>query len=533
MNQAVKLPQNPMLLHLILIICITILEFSFFTASFGYSVVTDFAIWYFPLGFHFILFLVLPFKFWPTALIALGIGGGLTMYNQGSIYYDWLKHFLLTLTISIHTLPVVFIARKMIQKLDIFSLKAIVTLVLFGMLSRLTNIGFHFLSNTSVYDKIPVNEKFGMFLQHNIAAYPGILIAISVYFLYQWYRHSTLKFTRNMLASTIRLAVALTTLIVLLFSISDTSQHILQLILILPIIWFGYRYTWVASIVSALWINLVLLVLLYNTSPELLVAFQPFIVCYFLIGLVTAGLQIDHNTIYESLQKHQTQLKFKYHELSQTKQQLQSMAKEIIAVQEIEKKNVSQELHDDVGQNITALRLAITMLEKNEKLTVQDKHSVHELKIMTDEIYSNAYDLMYWLRPRMVDDLGLSATLTGHFFSLKLTQNNIEYSHQVSTSVDQLNDTIKIAIFRIVQECVNNVIEHSQATQCHINLHLYASIIKLEFFDNGIGFNQNILDQPLRGGLFNIHNNMLALNGKLSLSNEEGARVYVELPIER
>lgn len=336
-----------------------------------------------------------------------------------------------------------------------------------------------------------------------------------------------------MLASTIRLAVALTTLIVLLFSISVTSQNILQLVLILPIIWFGYRYTWVASIVSALWINLVLLVLLYNTSPEQLVAFQPFIVCYFLIGLVTAGLQIDHNTIYESLQKHQTQLKFKYHELSQTKQQLQSMAKEIIAVQEIEKKNVSQELHDDVGQNITALRLAITMLEKNEKLTVQDKHSVHELKIMTDEIYSNAYDLMYWLRPRMVDDLGLSATLTGHFFSLKLTQNNIEYSHQVSTSVDQLNDTIKIAIFRIVQECVNNVIEHSQATQCHINLHLYASIIKLEFFDNGIGFNQNILDQPLRGGLFNIHNNMLALNGKLSLSNEEGARVYVELPIER
>lgn len=533
LNPTLKLPQHPIILHLILIICIISVEFTFFTASFGYSVVKDFAIWYFPLGFHFILFLVLPYKFWPTALIALGIGGGLTMYNQESIYYDWLRHFLVTLTISIHTLPVVLIARKMIQKLDIFSLKAIVTLVLFGMLSRLTNIGFHLLSNTSVYDKVSSAEKFGMFLQHNIAAYPGILMAISAYFLYRWYQHYSHLLTRNIFTLSMLIAVGLIVLIIVLFSISDTAKSILQLVLILPIIWLGYRYTWIASIIGAILINLVLLVLLHNASPELLVSFQPFIVCYFLIGLVTAGLQLEHNNIYQSLKDRQTQLKLKYHELSQTKHQLQNMAKEIMAVQELEKKNVSQELHDDVGQNITALRLAIRMLEKNEKLTVQDKHSVHELKIMTDEIYSNAYDLMYWLRPRMVDDLGLSATLTGHFFSLKLTQNNIEYSHQVNTAIDQLNDTIKIAIFRIVQECVNNVIEHSQATQCHINLHLHTSIIKLEFFDNGIGFDQNVLDQPLRGGLFNIHNNMLALNGQLSLSNEEGARVYVELPIER
>ena len=531
--RTIKPPKNAILLHLTLFVCVSIAEFSLFTASFSYTVVTDFAIWYFPLGFHFLLFFVLPFKFWPTALLALGLGAGLTMYNQGSIYYDWLRHFILTLTIAIHTLPIVFIARKVISKIDFFSLKAIVTLVLFGLLTRLTNIGFHFLSNTSVYDKVPNDEKFGMFLQHNIAAYPGILMAISVYFLYRWYQHSPHKLTAEIFKLSIRYAIGLTGLILVLFYVSEFAQNVLKLVLILPIIWLGYRYSWIASIVGALWINMVLLILLYNTTPELLVAFQPFVVCYFLIGLMTAGLQLEHGTSYQFLLDNQARLKLKYQELSHTKQQLQTMAKEIMSVQELEKKNVSQELHDDLGQNITALKLAITLMEKKEVFSPEDHRAMQKIKITTDEIYANAYELMYWLRPRIVDDLGLSATLIGHFFSLKLSQNDITYSPIVNNLVDEQSDSIKIAIFRIVQECVNNVIEHSQAHHCQLNLNLSHGLVILEFIDDGIGFEPTVLEQPLRGGLFNIHNNMLALNGKLSLSNQSGARVYVELPIER
>lgn len=533
MNPTLKLPQHPMLLHLILIICVISVEFIFFTASFGYSVVKDFAIWYFPLGFHFILFLVLPYKFWPSALIALGIGAGLTMYYQGSVYYDWSRHFMVTLTTSIFTLPIIFLARKSLTKIDFFSLKAIVTVVLFGMLSRLTNIGFHFLTNTSVYDKVPNAEKFGMFLQHNIAAYPGILLTISLYCLYRWYRNTPQPINSQILKLSLRFAIGLTSLILLLFFISDFSQNLLKLLLILPIIWFGYRYTWIASIVGAIWINLILLVLLYDAPPELLIAFQPFVVSYFLIGLLTAGLQLEHDAIYQTLQTNHQQLNVKYHELRQNKQQLQDMAKEIMAVQELEKKNVSQELHDDLGQNITALRMAIPLLEKNSELTSDNRHMLQKIKITTDEIYSNAYDLMYWLRPRMVDDLGLSATLTGHFFTLKLAQANITYTPLVENGVNELSDSLKIGLFRIVQECVNNVIEHSQAHHCRLNLHLFHNVVTLEFVDNGKGFSQSVLAQPLRGGLFNIHNHMLALNGNLFLSNEEGARVYVELPIER
>lgn len=502
-----------------------------FTLSFGYSVLPGFAIWYLPLGFHFILFLLLPYRFWLTAALALSFGGGLTMQYQGSIYYVFTTHFMLSMSIFIHTLPIIYLARLKRKKEQLFRLKSIVILVLFGFLTRLGNIGFHFISDTSVYDKVPADERLAVFLQHNIAAYPGILFAITTYLVIEGLRHKRhhVKDISWVLIS--KIVVTLTGLLLVLFHLSEFSQNILKILLFLPIIWCGYRYTWLGSLYCALWINSLLFMLLYGAEPAQLVSFQPFIISYFLIGLVTAGLQLEHRSARQALAKNQLTLKAKHKSLSQSQQELKALAVQIVNLQELEKKNLSQELHDSVGQNITALNLSISLLKKQQSLTDCDPSIINKIRIMTDQIYTNAYELMYWLRPRTVDDLGLTETLTGLFFTNKLRQHQIEYVTNIEGDVDSLNDGLQIAIFRIVQECVKNVIQHSDSKICELHISISLEAVEMHFYDKGKGLPDEILTRPFKGGLFNAQSYILALGGTMEVSNQNGAHMHVHFPL--
>ncbi|MDG1121295.1 MAG: histidine kinase [Glaciecola sp.] len=463
-------------------------------------------------------------------MLAISLGGGFTMQYQGSVHYEFIKHFVLSMTIAIHTLPIIYLARIKRKQENLFAFKAIVILVLFGFLTRLGNIGFHFLSDTSVYDKVPVDERLYVFIQHNTAAYPGILFAISIYLVYKGLRqkrHHVRALSRELIS---KIAISLTIAIITLFYLSDFSQNILKILLFLPIIWSGYRFTWLGSLCCALWINSVLLILLYGASNELLVSFQPFIVSYFLIGLVTAGLQLEHRRSRQALSKNQLALKAKYANLTQSQHELQALALQIVNLQELEKKNLSQELHDDVGQNITALNISISMLN-NQKLFAEYKPTVvNKIRVMTDQIYSNAYELMYWLRPRSIDDLGLKQTLIGLFFKTRLQEHNIEYHADIEGDVNALDDGLQIALFRIVQECVKNVVQHSASQTCQLSISFSDQIIHIKFTDRGKGFPESVLNHPFSGGLFNIQNYMMALGGRMQLRNDKGAHIHVQLP---
>jgi glucose-6-phosphate-specific signal transduction histidine kinase len=516
--------------HFSLFVITCICQFIFFTLSFGYSVLPGFTIWYFPLGFHFILFLILPLRFWLTAMFAIALGGGFTMQYQGSIHYEFIRHFMLSMTIAIHTLPIIYLARMKRKQDNLFALRAIVILVLFGFLTRLCNIGFHFLSDTSVYDKVPTDERISVFLQHNIAAYPGILFAISVYLVYEGLRQKRHHVNDLSWALISKIALSLTVAIIVFFYLSNFSQNILKILLFLPIIWCGYRFTWLGSLCCAMWVNSILFILLYGAENESLVSFQPFIVSYFLIGLVTSGLQLEHRRSRQALSENQLALKAKYAELTQSQHELQALALQIVNLQELEKKNLSQELHDDVGQNITALNISISLLKKQNLFAASEPTVINKIRVMTDQIYSNAYELMYWLRPRSIDDLGLKQTLIGLFFKTRLQEHKIEYHADIHGDVDSLDDGLQIALFRIVQECVKNVIQHSASQTCQLTISFSEHSIHVNFTDSGKGFPESVLNHPFSGGLFNIQNYMMALGGTMLLTNDNGAHIHVQLP---
>ena len=452
------------------------------------------------------------------------------MQYQGSIHYEFIRHFMLSMTIAIHTLPIIYLARMKRKQDNLFALKAIVILVLFGFLTRLGNIGFHFLSDTSVYDKVPTDERISVFLQHNIAAYPGILFAISVYLVYEGLRQKRHHVNDLSWALISKIALSLTVAIIVLFYLSNFSQNILKILLFLPIIWCGYRFTWLGSLCCAMWVNSILFILLYGAENESLVSFQPFIVSYFLIGLVTSGLQLEHRRSRQALSENQLALKAKYAELTQSQHELQALALQIVNLQELEKKNLSQELHDDVGQNITALNISISLLKKQNLFAASEPTVINKIRVMTDQIYSNAYELMYWLRPRSIDDLGLKQTLIGLFFKTRLQEHKIEYHADIHGDVNSLDDGLQIALFRIVQECVKNVIQHSASQTCQLTISFSEHSIHVNFTDSGKGFPESVLNHPFSGGLFNIQNYMMALGGTMLLTNDNGAHIHVQLP---
>ena len=520
------------LANILVFFSICVAQFLFFTLSFNYTVIPGFVIWYFPLGFQFIIFMFLPYRYWPIAVLGICIGSGLSLRYEGSIYYEYLKHFILTFCMILHTLPIIFYARKYYINKHLFTLKSIIILVFLGMLVRLTNIGFYFISNTSVYDKVPPAEEFSIFLQHNIAAYPGVLMGVCVYLLVRWFNDKQVKIPNLTKGVILEYVLLVTIAMITMFHLHPVTQEIMKLLLLLPIIWFGYKFTWLGSVFCAIWINIVLLALLSNAEPDTLVGFQPFIVTYFLIGLVTAGLQIEDKRSRKSLEEQRAQLANTYRDLSVLKNQMQQLATDIVTTQEQEKKQLSQEIHDEIGQNITALRIAISLLDKQHKFQKEDLKHLRSMQDITENIYDNAYQLMHWLRPRIIDEQGLQDTLAGYFFSVQLQEKNIEYITAIPNDVNILNDAVKIALFRTTQECVDNVLKHSCCSKCKLTISIQNSYIKLYFSDDGIGYPNATLKEKYGLGLRSIANNVIALGGSMSLeNNNNGAELYVRLPI--
>ena len=92
--------------------------------------------------------------------------------------------------------------------------------------------------------------------------------------------------------------------------------------------------------------------------------------------------------------------------------------------------------------------------------------------------------------------------------------------------------TVKIAIFRTTQECVDNVLQHSCCSNCELTITMQNSYVELSFRDDGVGYPKTILTEEYGLGLKSIANNVMALGGSMSIqNNHNGAELHVQLPV--
>jgi len=223
------------------------------------------------------------------------------------------------------------------------------------------------------------------------------------------------------------------------------------------------------------------------------------------------------------------------HESQQREAMRGELFRRVVAAQEAERQRIARDLHDETGQSLTALGMGLRSVSGKLSPTNKDAFStIHQLELMTTDSLRELQRLITDLRPSHLDDLGLPAAVRWH-------ANRIHESSSIAVRVDiageerDLDDATKITVFRIIQECLNNVIKHSGAGIVNIHLYYGGENIRIYVKDNGTGFDPNTIRSARSHrpslGLAGMEERAALLGGKLIIKSKPGFGVEIEAVI--
>jgi signal transduction histidine kinase len=218
-------------------------------------------------------------------------------------------------------------------------------------------------------------------------------------------------------------------------------------------------------------------------------------------------------------------------QIEETQSNLRKLSRRLVQAQEGERKALSRELHDEVGQTMTALGIEISNLEKLRNSDSGAFHArIEDAKQLNKKAMHIIRDLAMGLRPSMLDDLGLEPALRwqGREFSRR---TGVPASVQVTGAVDELSDAQRTSIYRIVQEAFTNCARHAKAKNVLVTVRAEENRVALVVQDDGIGFDASA--RPSGLGLLGIQERVQELDGSLRISSEKnkGTTLRVEIPI--
>ena len=195
---------------------------------------------------------------------------------------------------------------------------------------------------------------------------------------------------------------------------------------------------------------------------------------------------------------------------------------------EAERQRIGLELHDVIGQNLFLLKLKFDEACKNFDDFKGNYNNI--IDSLDDTIY-DLRNIMYDLKPKNLEDLGLD-------FAIRKLSDHIAIDTRKSGTVEITGNTrrfgkeTELYLYRIIQECLSNIIRHSQATEYNIQLLYSEDNFKIYISDNGKGFKIENVNKNKNYGLLNISERIKALNGKMKInSSVEGTLLLFEIPI--
>jgi signal transduction histidine kinase len=211
--------------------------------------------------------------------------------------------------------------------------------------------------------------------------------------------------------------------------------------------------------------------------------------------------------------------------------QLRALSQQLVAAQEEERRKLSRELHDHVGQMLTALRMELGRIERAGKsANVALGTTVAECRQLVDNMVHTVRDLALGLRPSMLDDFGLQPALEWQVRDFT-RRSRVPVDLTVSGPLDDLTDQHRTCVYRIVQEALTNCVRHAKATAIAVGVHATEEGLDVSVSDDGVG-----IDPGRRAsgfGLRGIEERVRELGGTISLSSPSGrgATLAVRLPL--
>jgi signal transduction histidine kinase len=219
-------------------------------------------------------------------------------------------------------------------------------------------------------------------------------------------------------------------------------------------------------------------------------------------------------------------------QIEETQNNLRRLSQRLVQAQELERRRLSRELHDEVGQMMTALGIElgnIATLRNRDGDFLRAR--IEDAKRLNADAMRALRDLAMGLRPSMLDDIGLQAALEwqGREFS---RHTGVPATVRVDGVLDDLSDDQRTCIYRVVQEALTNCARHANAKIVEVSLRAEGDSVEVLIRDDGSGFQPSVSGR--RGlGLLGIRERVEAIDGKLRISSEprKGTMIQLQIPI--
>jgi len=249
-----------------------------------------------------------------------------------------------------------------------------------------------------------------------------------------------------------------------------------------------------------------------------------------LIWSLILGLSLGGETAYLIYRNHKNE-----------QERRKKLVQRMIRAEELERQNLSFQVHDQMGQDLSALMIYSDLIDKKvNPLNQEVKEDILRSKKILSGLIDKSHNIAELLRPPALEEVGLVDTIAGLIFQYKYI-TPIKFSSNLTAEPLNLPGEYSLILYRVAQEGLTNVTKHSQAKKVEISLEKKANAVYLTVVDDGLGFNYEQPSQyrrkedKLKLGLLGLRERIELLGGKMTVNTApgRGTKLIVKLPIKR
>jgi PAS domain S-box-containing protein len=227
-----------------------------------------------------------------------------------------------------------------------------------------------------------------------------------------------------------------------------------------------------------------------------------------------------------------SELKIAEEALKKSAEQLKTLSRRLMEVQELERRNIALELHDEIGQVLTGLKFTLEVSTKLPVAEVGD--SLAQARGLVNDLMARVRKLSLDLRPAMLDDLGLLPTLLWHIEHYTAqTHIRVNFKHS-GLEQNRFAPEVETVAYRVVQEALTNVARHANVHEATVRVWTHQDTLAIEVADAGRGFDLEAVVGCETSGLTGMRERAMLAGGQLKLESNvgEGTRLLAELSIK-
>jgi signal transduction histidine kinase len=228
-------------------------------------------------------------------------------------------------------------------------------------------------------------------------------------------------------------------------------------------------------------------------------------------------------------------LREEHSEVARSRLELRDLSGRLVQAQEDERRTIARELHDEVGQALTAVEVELAIAQGSVGSDEGAAAAIQEARNVTQKALGGVRDLSQLLRPSMLDDFGLPDTLK--WYLRKFSDRTGIKTELLDRVTERLPIDIEVCVYRTVQEALTNVSRHAQATACRVFLQRLAASVVVTVEDDGIGLSPACepASSPRKGlGLVGIRERVADFGTfRIEGTSGKGTRLTIELPLTR